>query len=302
MDFVALDEEPPADIYTESLTRTNATNGLVWVTFTPLLGVSEVVRRFMYDKSPDRTVVTMTIDDVDHYNEEQKKQIIASYPPHEVEARTKGVPTLGSGRIFPVAEASITCDHRDIPSHWPRIGGMDFGWTHNFAACELAWDRDHDVVYLIRTYRMKEATPIMHAATLRAWGRNLRWAWPRDGRRQTLEGAGIPLMQQYSEQNLEMLWEHAQFTDGSVSVEAGLMQWLDRMKSGRFKVFRELNDFFEEFRLYHRRDGKVFAENDDLLCAVRYALMMLRYARTDTAARSFRREIKYPSGRQAGIV
>ena len=83
MDFVALDEEPPADIYTESLTRTNATNGLVWVTFTPLLGVSEVVRRFMYDKSPDRTVVTMTIDDVDHYNEEQKKQIIASYPPHE---------------------------------------------------------------------------------------------------------------------------------------------------------------------------------------------------------------------------
>jgi phage terminase large subunit-like protein len=282
LDFVALDEEPPADIYTESLTRTNATNGLVWVTFTPLLGVSEVVRRFMYDKSPDRTVVTMTIDDVDHYSEEQKKQIIASYPPHEVEARTKGVPTLGSGRIFPVAEASITCDHRDIPDHWPRIGGMDFGWTHNFAACKLAHDRDHDVVYLIRTYRMKEATPIMHAATLRAWGKNLRWAWPRDGRRQTLEGAGIPLMQQYRDQGLDnMLWEHAQFEDGSVSVEAGLMRWLDRMKSGRFKVFRELNDFFEEFRLYHRRDGKVWAEGDDLLCAVRYALMMLRYARTE---------------------
>ena len=59
------------------------------------------------------------------------------------------------------------------------------------------------------------------------------------------------------------------------------MRWLDRMKSGRFKVFRELNDFFEEFRLYHRRDGKVWAEGDDLLCAVRYALMMLRYARTE---------------------
>src|SRR5437764_15434551 len=85
---------------------------------------------------------------------------------------------------------------------------------------------------------------LMHAATLRAWGRHLRWAWPRDGRRQTLEGAGIPLMEQYREQGLDMLWEHSQFEDGSVSVEAGLMEWLDRMKSGRFKVFRELNDFF----------------------------------------------------------
>jgi hypothetical protein len=158
----------------------------------------------------------------------------------------------------------------------------------------LAWDRDHDCVYLIRTFRIKEATPIMHAATLRAWGRHLRWAWPRDGRRQTLEGAGVPLMEQYRDQGLDMLFEHAQFEDKSVSVEAGLMQWLDRMKSGRFKVFRELNDFFEEFRLYHRRDGKVFAENDDLLCAVRYALMMLRYARTDTAARNFNRTIEYP--------
>jgi hypothetical protein len=174
---------------------------------------------------------------------------------------------------------------------------MDFGWTHNFAAAELTWDRDHDVVYLVRTYRIKEATPIMHAATLRVWGRDLRWAWPRDGRRATLEGAGIPLMQQYREQGLEMLWEHSQYEDGSVSVEAGLMQWLDRMKSGRFKVFRELNDFFEEFRLYHRREGKVFAESDDLLCAVRYALMMLRYARTSTSAANFNRPIQYPKAR-----
>jgi hypothetical protein len=101
-------------------------------------------------------------------------------------------------------------------------------------------------------------------------------------------------MRQYEDQGLCMMFEHAQFDDGSVSVEAGLMQWLDRMKTGRFKVFKELNDFFEEFRLYHRKDGKVFAENDDLLCAVRYALMHLRYARTAKAHSDFRREIQYP--------
>lgn len=44
---VWMDEEPPADIYTEALTRTNATNGIVMVTFTPLRGMSEVVRMFL---------------------------------------------------------------------------------------------------------------------------------------------------------------------------------------------------------------------------------------------------------------
>ena len=75
----------------------------------------------------------------------------------------------------------------------------------------------------------------MHAAALRSWGRNLRWSWPRDGRRQTLEGSGVPLMEQYRDQGLNMLWEHAQFEDGSVSVEAGLIGMLDAMRSGRFK-------------------------------------------------------------------
>jgi hypothetical protein len=180
---------------------------------------------------------------VQHYSDEEKKRIIASYPPHELEARTKGVPVLGWGRIFPVSEESITCKQREIPAHWPRIGGMDFGWTHPFAAVEIAWDRDTDVAYVIKTHRLKEATPILHAAAIRSWG-NLRWAWPRDGRRQTLEGAGIPLAKQYREQGLDMLHEHAQFEDGSVSVEAGIMLMLDRMKTGKFKVFSDQLDWF----------------------------------------------------------
>jgi phage terminase large subunit-like protein len=40
---VWFDEEPPPDIYSEGLTRTNATGGITMITFTPLLGMSEVV-------------------------------------------------------------------------------------------------------------------------------------------------------------------------------------------------------------------------------------------------------------------
>lgn len=50
---------------------------------------------------------------------------------------------------------------------------------------------------------------------------------------------------------------HAQFDDGSVSVEAGLADMLIRMESGRFKVLKRLMDWFDEYRLYHRKDGRV---------------------------------------------
>jgi len=47
LDVVWFDEEPPLDIYIEGLTRTNATGGMVFVTFTPLLGMSAVVSLFL---------------------------------------------------------------------------------------------------------------------------------------------------------------------------------------------------------------------------------------------------------------
>ena len=40
----------------------NVGNGPLWLTQTPLLGISEVVRRFLHEKSPDRHVTFMTID------------------------------------------------------------------------------------------------------------------------------------------------------------------------------------------------------------------------------------------------
>jgi hypothetical protein len=225
-------------------------------------------------------------------------KIIASYPAWEKDARTKGIPTLGSGRVFPVSEESLACEHREFPPHWPRIGGMDFGWDHPFAAVELVWDRDTDTVYVSRTHRLKEATPIAHAAALRPWGKELRWAWPRDGNRETLEGAGIALASQYREQGLNLLHEFSHYLEPtgqkSVSVEAGLMDMLNRMTSGRFKVFKHLNDFWEEFRLYHRKDGKVVKEGDDLMCATRYALMMIRHASTARQYSNFHRKLVYP--------
>lgn len=311
LDFAALDEEPPLDIYTEVLTRTNATKGMVWITFTPLLGMSKVVCQFLQNPTPDRSDTNMTIDDVLHYSDEERARIIAGYPEHEREARAKGIPILGSGRIFPVAESLITVPDFPLPDLWPRIAGMDFGWDHPSAAAWLAWDRDEHILYVYSAMREREQTAAEFAPGILARGAWIPMAWPADGL-QHEKGSGSQLAEQYRLAGVNMLHEHAQLPetgDGAdtrisrVSVEAGLQIMLQAFKANdpdeyarqqdlltkagrghekplRIHVFASLNDWFEEFRLYHRKDGKVVKLQDDLMAATRYAYAMLRYATT----------------------
>lgn len=75
-----------------------------------------------------------------------------------------------------------------------------------------------------------------------------------------------------------MLPQRASFEDGTFGVEAGIAEMLDRMQTNRFKVFGHLNDWFEEFRLYHRKEGLIVKLGDDLLSASRYGVMMRRFA------------------------
>lgn len=290
LNFVWFDEEPPLDIYIEGLTRTNATDGIVWMTFTPLLGMSDVVRRFLIEKMPGTRVITMTIEDAEHYTPQQRAAIIAGYPPHEREARAKGIPTLGSGRIFPIPEDWIREHAAVIPKHWPRICGWDFGYDHPSAGVWIAWDRDTDTVHVYDAYRVREQTPVMHAATIKAKGAWIPVAWPHDGLQHDKGGNCEALADQYRKQGVKMLPEKATHPPqpgekegtGGNSVEAGLMDMLDRMQTGRLKVAAHLEDWWEEFRLFHREDGKVVKVGDDLMSATRYGIMMLRHAKVAT--------------------
>lgn len=280
--YVHFDEEPPQDVYFEGITRTNATGGLIRVTFTPLKGMSDVVARYLMEESADRSVITMTIDDAAHFTEEERARIIASYPPHEVEARTKGIPSMGSGRIFPVAEEQILIDPIEIPKSWPRIIGIDFGWDHPFGATIHAWDRDNDVFYLTGEYRERQATPIIHSAAIRRWGDWVPVSWPHDGLQHD-KGSGEQLAEQYRSQGLNLLPERATFSDGTNGVEAGVSEMLQRMQTGKWKVFNTCKSWLEEFRLYHREEGKIVKERDDLISASRYAMMMRRFAEVERA-------------------
>lgn len=279
IDWIWFDEEPPMDIYIEGLTRTNnGQNGqFAWMTFTPLKGMTDVVMQFYKEPTRAQCLTMMTIHDVDHYTAEEKASIIESYPPHQREARSKGVPILGDGRVFEISEERISCTPFEIPGYWPRIKGIDFGWDHPTACSVLAYDPDNDIIYVYGAFKEREVTASEFSIFINKKNSWIPVSWPHDGLQHD-KGSGIQLAQSYRDCDVNMLERRATFEDGTNSVEAGNMQLLDRMRTGRFKVFSHLEPWFEEFRLYHRKDGKLVKVRDDLLSSTRYGYMMLRYA------------------------
>lgn len=279
IDFVWFDEEPPLDIYTEGLARFTATRGMAYMTFTPLKGMSTVVKRFKQDYNDLRGEVIMTARDAKHITEEALREMLSKYPEHEHDTRINGVPMMGEGRIFNMSDSVVMCAPFDIPHYWPRIVGLDVGHgDHPTAAVWMAHDRDSDVLYIYREYRQKGGNIPTHASAIKSGGR-IKVAWPQDAH-QGDKFSGTAVATHYKQEGCDMLPGPAVWPDGSVSVWAGIAQMQQRMESSRFKVFKSCPDWFEEFRNYHMEAGKVVPINDDLLSATRYAVMMLRYAKT----------------------
>jgi phage terminase large subunit-like protein len=290
IDLVWLDEEPAQDIYSQCITRTLDRQGQVYMTFTPESGMTEVVQNFTTELRPKQALISAGWEDASHLTEDMKEQILAALPPHEREMRSKGIPTIGSGLVFPILEESLACEPFTIPEHFARIAGLDFGYDHPTAVAWLAWDRDEDIVYVYDCYSMSKQIPSYHASHIneREGSHYIPIVWPHDGYQHD-KGSGKTLAEQYREARVNMMPFHFENppalgeNKGGNSVEPGLMEMLNRMETGRFKVFNTLYDWFGEFRMYHRKDGKLVKLKDDLMSATRYATMSLRHADTETS-------------------
>lgn len=285
VDLAHLDEEPPWDIYTEVLMRLFARGGHCITTMTPLKGKTELVTHAMEIKDADGTPVPRMMgrvkngvgylqvgwQDNPHLKSEEMSRLRTTLKPHEIEAREKGIPYLGGGKVYPVPEESISCQPFPIPAHWPQGFGVDFGWTNPTARVNVAWDRDNDVIYVTGVYKVPEMTTKQHAM---AWEQS-RWDW--------MQGVCDPAGQAASQKDGESLI--AKYREAGVklftadnSVEAGIQEVLQRMNSGRFKVFAHLEEWWHEFRLYRRvpegtNAGRVVKKDDHLMDATRYVVM-----------------------------
>lgn len=278
------DEEPDDEVYNEFLTRI-AEGGCLFMTFTPLKGRSKVVLRYLDEPSADRAVVNATLDEAEHFSNAEKKRRMEGYAAHERDARARGIPILGSGAVYGFGEDMIkesAIQMGSIPPQWAKLWGIDFGIDHPFAGVLAAWDKDVDVIHILHAIRMTGAgatiLPINHAAAMKNVAASVPVAWPHDGHQRD-KGSGEELAVLYRKQGLSMLADHAAFETGGYSREAAVMEISERAMSGRFKVASHLADWFSEFRLYHRKDGRIVAQEDDLMSATEKIIMAKRFAR-----------------------
>lgn len=279
--FIWLDEQPPFDIYKECLARTTATQGIVYTTFTNVSGGMEVMDRFMGTDANLQTcaLTRMGIEDALHLDTPEKvAAVFSKYEAHEVDARIHGFPMLGGGKVFKTLIDNIKEPRiEDIPAAWLKIWGIDFGIDHPFAGALILWDRDNDVIHVHHCFKIKDAKVLQHAFMIKAVAPAVQVAWPQDGTQRD-RGSLQPLATLYKQQGLKMIAGHATWPDGSISTEAGVAEMNERFETGRLKVASHLSEFFDEYSTYHREKGLLVKVKDDILSAVRVAIMMRRFA------------------------
>lgn len=274
-DGIWLDEESNEGIRAECVMRLMTTGGLLIETFTPLSGITPIISKYFEDGldldesgimvKNDRAVIMAGWDDVPHLSEEDKARMLAECEPHLKEARSKGIPSLGSGAIYPIKEEEILVDPFQIPKHWPRGYALDVGWNRT-AVLWGALDRDTDTLYLYSEHYRGQAEPAVHASAVKGRGEWMEGVIDpaARGRSQT---DGKQLIKMYRDEGL-----HLHVAENSV--EAGIYEVWQRLSTGRLKVFSTLNSFKTEYRMYRRDEhGKIVKKNDHLMDTMRYLVM-----------------------------
>jgi len=229
--------------------------------------------------SESKYLVMCGWDSVPHLDEKTKRELLSATPPHLRDARSKGIPSLGSGAIYPVPESEIICTPFEIPRHYTRAYCMDVGWNKT-AAIWGAKDRDTNIIYLYSEHYRGQAEPSIHAQAIRSRG-----DWIRGGIDPASRGRsqkdGHALFDIYRDLGLSLV-------PANNEVEAGIYEVWQRLSGGGLYIFSNLQNTLAEYRLYRRDEkGKIVKEFDHLMDCMRYLIMIFDQIATTEPRETF---------------
>jgi hypothetical protein len=213
-------------------------------------------------ENSSRVLITAGWDDVPHLDAKARKELLDETPEWLRDARSKGIPTIGVGAIYPIKRSKIEVEPFAIPDHWPRCYALDVGWN-NTAALWCAFDRESQTKYLYACYKQGQQQPSVHADAIKTRG---KWipGMIDPAARGRAQRDGEKLIDEYRDLDLDL-------AIAINTVEAGLVACWRDMNIGRTKVFSTLEAFWQEFGLYHRdENGKIVKKNDHLMDCMRY--------------------------------
>lgn len=309
MDWVWLDEECPELIYNECLVRTMTTDGIMYVTFTPLNGITPFITNYMKNATllagarPITSAKTAGFEDTDfffdtkHEADERAKDIERSgraviqagwadapwlgdkvidrmrrnTPEHLVDARMHGYPSIGAGNVYPVPLEDITCKPFEIPDHWKKMYALDVGWNRT-AALHAAIDPTDNTIYIYSEYYVGEARPEMHYASLKTRGESIRGVIDPASRGRS-QADGKNLIDTYKKLGLRI-------KAAKNALESGVYKTWGALSNGRIKIFSTLQNFQKEYMVYRRDiNGRIPEGQDDhLMDCMRYIVNNIEVA------------------------
>lgn len=225
----------------------------------------------MPEISPSKYLVQASWDHVPHLDAATKERLLASTPPHLRDARSKGIPSLGSGAIYPIELSEILITPFSLPDFWPRLFAMDVGWKKT-AALWGAWDRSTDVIYAYTEHYRGQAEPSIHATAIKARGDWIPGVIDPASRGRSQDDGG-QLIAQYQDLGLPIVPVDKE----NRGVESGLYEVWERLSTGRLKIFSTLMNTQAEYRLYRRDErGNIVKEFDHLMDTLRYLVVSMR--------------------------
>ena len=215
-------------------------------------------------------VTIATWEHAPHITDEAKADILDNVPEYEHDARSKGLPRLGSGHIFRYPEKKLFIEDFPIPDHWLRGYGMDVGWKWTAA---LAFVKDPKpkvgtpAYFVYDEYKEGKMEPEDHCEAIK----EMSGAWNPgciDPSANTpSQRDGLQLLKEYRALGLRL-------RKAERSVNGGIVKCQRLINSGSVKIFKSCEKFRDEYRKYRRdMNGKVVKKDDHLLDCFRYFIL-----------------------------
>ena len=294
LNLAVFDEQPPDNFFSEIVTRTATTQGVVLCSFTPLKGLNGLVAKF-WNREDGYDHIRVSWDDVPTHDpwgepfllEETRKQLMLDYLPYERDARVKGMPVMGKGAVFPL-------------STWPtyKTGDYDFGTMngiHRVISMDLGLINDKTVISLIYwqpstqeawlhtqivVKGTEEANPlhyVQHLLRQEVFGCPIvlppdagtagRYTMSSLSLRQFLEGYELNVYQDAIRNPPDSegrITNHKSF---------GVNMLRQMMELGTFKINENCSHFLSECQNYFVDEKGRFSDPDDCIDSARYGLL-----------------------------
>lgn len=302
---VWMDEESPYsnEIYNQCIARIangveSGEDGFIFITATPEQGETPLYMKFAANKTGLLYIQRVTWWDSPLFNDKQINELLAALDEHERDLRSKGIPAVGKGAVFKIADDEIKV--RDVYplSHWQIVAAVDWGHVKDPTVIAIALhDPDNDTFYLYDLFYLDESEEARSPASVANILNNSPYrgvpvivphdsgmkseASESNGKLLQRLGVNVPPDPFYNPQDTQLRnVKLGNNKRSGLSIETGLSEMRYLMSTGQLKVcdncdhwFREKHSYSYSFNERTRTLG--YAGADHCIDASRYAFMSL---------------------------